>query len=144
MVVAVRGVEPAWLSVAALVSGVTFVIGELLFGVAAARRRTAPRGAAILFAIAIPLGLAIDLLPQLLVPIPLFFTGAGVYVGLGLLALSIARLGTAARRPRVTGDADGGGGLWGPKRQRGEPPVVAARTQLSPAGRNARASHGRS
>jgi hypothetical protein len=103
-----------------------------------------PRGAAILFAIAIPLGLAIDLLPQLLVPIPLFFTGAGVYVGLGLLALSIARLGTAARRPRVTGDADGGGGLWGPKRQRGEPPVVAARTQLSPAGRNARASHGRS
>jgi hypothetical protein len=109
VVVAVRGVEPAWLSVAALVSGVTFVIGELLFGVAAARRRTAPRGAAILFAIAIPLGLAIDLLPQLLVPIPLFFAGAGVYVGLGLLALSIARLGTAARRPRVTGDADGRG-----------------------------------
>ena len=104
IVVAVRGVEPTWLSAAALVSGITFVVGELLFGVAAAWRRTAPRGTAILFAIAIPFGLAIDLLPQLVLPTPPFFAGTGVYIGLALLAVSVARLGTAARRPTVTGE----------------------------------------
>ena len=93
-----RGVEPTWLSAAALVSAVVFVIGEVMFGVAAAWRRTAPRAWAILFAIAIPLGVAIDVLPQMVVPIPVFFTGAGVYVGLGLFALSAARLGWSARR----------------------------------------------
>ena len=69
----------------------------LLFGVAAAWWRTAPRASAILFAITIPLGVAIYVLPQILVPIPVFFTGVGVYVGLGLFALSTARLGWAAR-----------------------------------------------
>lgn len=98
VVVAVRGVEPTWLSVAAVVSGVTFVIGEVIFGITAAWRRAGPRGAAILFAISVPLGLAIDFLPQLVVPIPLFFAGVGLHIGLGLLALSLARLGWAARR----------------------------------------------
>jgi hypothetical protein len=106
VVVAVRGAEPTWLTVAALVSAVPFLIGEVVFGVAAAWRRAAPRCAAIVFAIAIPLGVAIDMLPQILVPIPFFFTGAGVYVGLGLLAVSTARLGWAARRRRGTKEDD--------------------------------------
>jgi hypothetical protein len=99
VVIAVRGVEPGWLSVAALVSGAILVTGELAFGVALAASRTAPRAAAILFATAIPIGVVIDVLPRVVVPVDFFFTGAGVYVGLGLLALSLARLGRAARRP---------------------------------------------
>ena len=98
LVVGVRGVEPAWLSTPAVVSGVSFVIGEILFGLAAAWRRTAPRGTAILFAIALPLGLAIDFLPRLLTPIAVFFSGAGMNIGLVLLALAVARLGWAERR----------------------------------------------
>lgn len=102
VVVAVRGVEPAWLSAPAVVSGLTFMIGEILFGLAAAWRRTAPRGTAILFAIALPLGVAIDFLPRLLTPIPLFFSGAGMNIGLALLALAVARLGWAERRSTLS------------------------------------------
>jgi hypothetical protein len=101
VVAAMRGVEPGWLAMAAIVSGVTFVSGEVIFGIGAAWRRAAPRGAAILFAIAIPLGLAVDFIPQLVAPIPLFFAGAGMYIGLGLLALSVARLGRAVREVRM-------------------------------------------
>jgi hypothetical protein len=103
VVVAVRGVEPEWLSVAALASGAILVAGGFAFGMALAATRTAPRAAAVLFATAIPLGVAIDVLPNLALPIRLFFTGAGVYIGLGLLALSIIRLGRAAPRSRSIG-----------------------------------------
>ena len=99
VVIAVRGVEPAWLSTAAIVSGVAFLVGELVFGLAAGWRRVAPRGAAFLFATAIPLGLAVGKLPDLLFPIPGVFGGLGVYAGLGLLALSLARLGRAMGPP---------------------------------------------
>ncbi|MGH2655207.1 MAG: hypothetical protein ACRDIZ_00655 [Actinomycetota bacterium] len=104
VVVAVRGVEPEWLSVAALASGAILVAGVFAFGMALVATRTAPRAAAVLFATAIPLGVAIDFLPNLAVPFPLFFTGAGVYIGLGLLALSIIRLGRAAPWSRGIGD----------------------------------------
>lgn len=104
VVVAVRGVEPGWLSVAALASGAILVAGVFAFGMALAATRTASRAAAVLFATAIPFGVAIDVLPNLAVPIPVFFTGAGVYIGLGLLALSIIRLGRAALWSRGIGD----------------------------------------
>jgi hypothetical protein len=103
VVQAVRGVEPGWLSTAALVSGGILIVGEFAFGTALAARRAAPRAAAILFAIAIPFGVGIDVLPRLVVHNPFFFTGVGVYVGLGLLALSVARLGAAAgARPEAS------------------------------------------
>ncbi len=104
VVVAVRGVEPEWLSVAALASGAILTAGAFAFGMALAVSRAAPRAASVLFATAIPLGVASDVLPNLAVPVPLFFTGAGIYIGLGLLALSVIRLGRTARRSRGLGD----------------------------------------
>jgi len=121
VVVAVRGVEPAWLSVAALVSGVTFVIGDL-FGVAAARRRTALRGAAILFAIAIPLGLAIDC-----------SLNSWCRSRSSLRGRKSTPVSACLRCPSLASERRRGGrgspatpmgwGLWRPKRQRGERPV---------------------
>lgn len=92
-----RGVEPAWLGTAATASGVTFAIGALVFGFGIARARLVPRGAARLFALAIPIGLAVDFAASGILPVPLFFAGAGVYVGLGLLAVSLLWLGNAER-----------------------------------------------
>jgi hypothetical protein len=92
------GLEPAWLAFPQGAAGYTFLAGAALFGLAALRARTGPRWAAIVFAVSLPLGLGVDAATKLF-PFGelLFFAGFGFYVGLGLFALSLMRLGFAAR-----------------------------------------------
>jgi hypothetical protein len=93
-----RGVEPAWLAVADQIAGFVFLAGAALFGLAMARARTAPRWAAVLFAVGLPLGLGIDAATNLFPFGELFFfAGSGFYAGLGFFALSLIRLGFAVR-----------------------------------------------
>jgi len=92
------GVEPAWLALPDQVAGYAFLAGAALFGLAALRARTRPRWAAVVFAVSLPLGLGLDAATNLF-PFGelLFFAGFGFYVGLGLFALSLIRLGFAVR-----------------------------------------------
>ncbi len=102
---ATLGLEPAWLAFPEKVAGYAFLAGAALFGAAILRTRTGPRWAAVVFAVSLPLGLGLDAATNLL-PFGelLFFAGWGFYVGLGLFALSLMRLGVAARaRARSTG-----------------------------------------
>jgi hypothetical protein len=95
---ATLGVEPAWLAFPAEVAGYAFLAGAALFGLAALRARTGPRWAAIVFAVSLPLGLGLDAATKLFPFGELFFfAGFGFYVGLGLFALSLTRIGFAAR-----------------------------------------------
>ena len=93
-----RGVEPPWLAVADQSAGFAFLVGAGLFGLAMLRARTAPRWAAVLFGVSLPLGLGMDAATNLF-PFgeQFFFAGSGFYVGLGLFALSLIRLGFAVR-----------------------------------------------
>jgi len=92
------GLEPAWLAFPEEVAGYTFLAGAALFGAAALRARTGPRWAAIVFAVSLPLGLGVDAATKLFAFGELFFfAGFGFYLGLGLFALSLMRLGVAAR-----------------------------------------------
>jgi hypothetical protein len=92
------GVEPAWLAFPEEVAGYAFLAGAALFGAAALRARTGPRWAAVLFAVSLPLGLGLDAATKLFPFGELFFfAGFGFYLGLGLFALSLMRLGVAAR-----------------------------------------------
>ena len=95
---ATLGVEPAWLGFPVEVAGYAFLAGAALFGLAALRARTGPRWAAVAFAVSLPLGLGLDAATNLF-PFGelLFFAGFGFYVGLGLFALSLTRIGFAAR-----------------------------------------------
>jgi hypothetical protein len=95
---ATQGLEPAWLAFPQEVAGYAFLAGAALFGAAALRTRTVPRWAAVVFAVSLPLGLGLDAATSLL-PFGelLFFAGSGFYLGLGLFALSLVRLGVAAR-----------------------------------------------
>ncbi len=97
------GVEPAWLAFPDQVAGYAFLAGAALFGASAFRARTGPRWASVVFAVSLPLGLGLDAATTL-VPFGemFFFAGFGFYVGLGLFALSLMRLGLAAHaRPLV-------------------------------------------
>lgn len=93
-----QGVEPPWLAVADQSAGFAFLVGPGLFGLAMLRARTAPRWAAVLFGVSLPLGLGMDAATNLF-PFgeQFFFAGSGFYVGLGLFALSLIRLGFAVR-----------------------------------------------
>lgn len=93
-----QGVEPPWLTVADQSAGFAFLVGAGLFGLAMLRARTAPRWAAVLFGVSLPLGLGMDAGTNLF-PFgeQFFFAGSGFYVGLGLFALSLIRLGFAVR-----------------------------------------------
>lgn len=92
------GVEPAWLAFPEEVAGYAFLAGAALFGAAAVRARTGPRWAAVVFAVSLPLGLGLDAATKLFPFGELFFfAGFGFYLGLGLFALSLMRLGVAAR-----------------------------------------------
>jgi hypothetical protein len=92
------GLEPAWLAFPEEVAGYAFLAGAALFGLAALRARTGPRWAAIVFAVSLPLGLGLDAATKLFPFGELFFfAGFGFYVGLGLFALSLTRIGFAAR-----------------------------------------------
>jgi hypothetical protein len=93
-----RGVEPPWLAVLDQIAGFAFLAGAALFGLAMVRARTAPRWAAVLFGVSLPLGLGMDAATNLFPFGELFFfAGSGFYVGLGLFALALIRLGFAAR-----------------------------------------------
>ena len=91
------GVAPAWEAVMDQAAGYTFLAGAALFGAAALRGRTGPRWAAVAFAVGLPLGLGLDAATRLFPFGELFFfAGFGFYLGLGLFALSLSRLGFAA------------------------------------------------
>jgi hypothetical protein len=94
---ATLGTDPAWLASPEEVAGYTFLAGAALFGAAAFRARTGPRWAAVLLAVSLPLGLGLDAATNLF-PFgeAFFFAGFGFYLGLGLFALSLMRLGIAA------------------------------------------------
>jgi hypothetical protein len=93
-----QGLEPAWLALLEEVAGYAIVVGAALFGAAALRARTGPRWAAVVFAVSLPLGLGLDTATKLFPFGELFFfAGFGFYLGLGLFALSLMRLGVAAR-----------------------------------------------
>jgi hypothetical protein len=95
---ATLGVEPAWLAFPEQVAGYVFLAGAALFGLAALRTRTGPRWAAIVLAVSLPIGLGLDAATKLFPFGELFFfAGFGFYVGLGLFALSLIRLGAATR-----------------------------------------------
>jgi hypothetical protein len=95
---ATLGVEPAWLSLPEEFAGYAFLAGAALFGAAAWRARTGPRWAAAVFAVSLPLGLGLGAATKLFPFGELFFfAGFGFYVGLGLFALSLIRLGIATR-----------------------------------------------
>ena len=102
---ATLGLEPAWLAFPEEVAGYAFLAGAALFGAAAFRTRTRPRWAAVVFAMSLPLGLGLDAATGLFPFGELFFfAGTGFYLGMGLFALSLMRLGVAARaRTRSTG-----------------------------------------
>jgi hypothetical protein len=92
------GLEPPWLAVADQIAGFAFLAGAGLFGLAMLRARTAPRWAAVLFGVSLPLGLGMDAATNLFPFGELFFfAGSGFYAGLGLFALSLIRLGFAVR-----------------------------------------------
>jgi hypothetical protein len=96
-----QGAEPAWLALLDQVAGYAFLLGAAPFGVAALRARTGPRWAAMAFAVSLPLGVGLDAATNLFPFGQLFFfAGFGFYVGLGLFALSLMRLGFAARQPQ--------------------------------------------
>lgn len=96
---AILGMEPAWLAFPDLIAGYAFIAGAALFGAAVLRARTGPRWAAVAFAVGLPLGLGLDAATNLFPFGELFlFAGFGFYVGLGLFALSLMRLGVAARQ----------------------------------------------
>jgi hypothetical protein len=96
---AILGMEPAWLAFPDLIAGYAFLVGAALFGAAVLRARTGPRWAAVAFAVSLPLGLGLDAATNLF-PYgeSFFFAGFGFYLGLGLFALSLMRLGVAARQ----------------------------------------------
>ncbi len=95
---ATLGLEPAWLYFPLVVAGYVFLAGAALWGAAVWRARTGPRWAAVVFAVSLPLGLGLDTATNLLPFGELFFfAGFGFYLGLGLFALSLMRLGVAAR-----------------------------------------------
>jgi hypothetical protein len=92
------GVEPAWLAFPEEVAGYVFLSGAAIFGAAAWRARSRPRWAVVAFAVSLPLGLGMDSGTKLFPFGELFFfAGWGFYLGLGLFALSLIRLGVAAR-----------------------------------------------
>jgi hypothetical protein len=95
---ATQGLEPAWLAFPQEVAGYAFLAGAALFGAAALRARMGPRWAAVVFAVSLPVGLGLDAATKLFPFGELFFfAGFGFYLGMGLFALSLMRLGVAAR-----------------------------------------------
>jgi hypothetical protein len=96
------GLEPSWLALPEELAGYALITGAVLFGSAALRARTKPRWAAVVFGMSLPLGLGMDSATNLS-PFgeAFFFAGFGYYIGLGLFALSLMRLGIAARANAV-------------------------------------------
>jgi hypothetical protein len=101
------GMEPRWLVFPEQVAGYALIAGALLFGAAAFRTGRVPRWAAAAFAVGLPLGLGIDVAINAFPFGELFFfAGYGFYIGLGLFALSVIRLGLATRETRSEVDQE--------------------------------------
>jgi hypothetical protein len=101
------GMEPSWLAFPEQVAGYALIGGAFLFGAAAFRTRRVPRWAAVAFAVSLPLGLGIDAaINSFPFGEEFAFAGYGFYVGLGLFALSLMRLGLAARATQGEVDQD--------------------------------------
>ena len=97
-IVASRGVEPGWMETADRLAGYAVMAGALLFGIGAIGTGRVPRWAAVAFAMSLPLGIGIDAATEAFPYGELFFfAGYGFYIGLGLFACSLVRLGFAAR-----------------------------------------------
>lgn len=100
------GVEPAWMTVVDTGSAWLFLLGAILFGTAAAIAGVLPRGSAVAFAASIPLGLAFHAVAERMagsaqvtwIAPGALLAGVGFYLGLGIFALSLIRMGLAARR----------------------------------------------
>lgn len=90
------GVEPAWLTLVVTRTAWLSVLGVAAYGVAGAVTRSLPRPAALTLALSLPLGFGLD---AVMTQVPgLFLHGAGFYLGAGLFALSVVRLGRWAGR----------------------------------------------
>lgn len=101
------GMEPSWLAFPEHVAGYALIGGAFLFGAAAFRTRRVPRWAAVAFAVSLPLGLCIDAaINSFPFGEEFAFAGYGFYVGLGLFALSLMRIGLAARATHSEVDHD--------------------------------------
>jgi hypothetical protein len=98
--------EPAWTATLDRWSAWVFLLGVILFGTAAAIAGVLPRGSAVAFAASIPLGFALDAVAERMAGSGLvtviapgaLLSGVGFYVGLGIFAFSLIRLGLVARR----------------------------------------------
>ena len=100
------GLEPAWMSVVNTWSAWVFSIGVILFGTATAIAGVLPRGSALAFAASIPLGFALDTVADwmagsagaTLIAPGVLLAGIGFYLGIGIFALALLRMGLRARR----------------------------------------------
>jgi hypothetical protein len=100
------GMEPAWMTTVDIWSGWVFLIGVVLFGTAAAMAKVLPRGSVLAFVACIPLGFALDTMAERMagsagatwVAPGELLAGVGFYLGLGIFALALMRMGLRARR----------------------------------------------
>ena len=100
------GMEPAWMITVNTWSAWVFLIGVILFGIAAVVARVLPRGSVLAFIASIPLGFALDTVAERMagsagvtwIALSELLAGVGVYLGLGVFALSLLRMGLRARR----------------------------------------------
>jgi hypothetical protein len=100
------GLEPVWMSVVNTWSACMFSIGVILFGTATAIAGVLPRRSAVAFAASIPLGFALDTVAERMagsagatwVAPGVLLAGTGFYLGIGIFALALMRMGLRARR----------------------------------------------
>ena len=101
-----QGLEPAWMPMVSTWSAWVFLIGVVLFGTATAIAGVLPRGSALTFASSIPLGFALDMVAVRMadsagatsIAPGVLLAGVGFYLGLGIFALSLLRMGLRAKR----------------------------------------------
>jgi hypothetical protein len=116
---AALGMEPAWMTTVDIWSAWVFLIGVILFGTAAAIANVLPRGSVLAFVACIPLGFALDTVAERMassagvtwIAPGELLAGVGLYLGLGIFALALLRIGLRAKRlepPAPTGDSAAG------------------------------------
>jgi hypothetical protein len=100
------GMEPVWMTTVDTWSAWVFLSGVIVFGTAAVVARALPRGSAMAFIVGIPVGFALDAVAERMaaaagatwIATGMLLTGVGFHLGLGIFALSLMRMGLAARR----------------------------------------------
>ena len=99
------GMEPAWMTTLNTWSAWVFLIGVILFGTAAVVARILPRGSVLAFVASIPLGFALDSVAERMAgsagvtwnAAGVLLAGVGFYLGLGIFALALMRIGLRAK-----------------------------------------------